>query len=205
MDEQEWLTSDDPLQLLAYVDASLEARKAFLVTAAFFRRHWERLPAVAQEWARLAESAAEGRASRQDLDDAFEALEESLNEYGPPGEFVALLDMAYGMWKSEWPELQVAEWQRENAWHRERRAQASLVRDVFGNPFRPVSQQPTWRTEAVLELARAAYGGDFDSLPVLADALERAGCDSAELLAHCRGPGPHVRGCWVLNLLLRNA
>jgi hypothetical protein len=205
VNEQEWLTSDDPLQLLAYVDASLEARKAFLVTAACFRRHWERLPAVAQEWARMAESAAEGKASRQDLDDRFEALEESLNVFGPPGEFVALLDMAYGMWKSEWPELQVAEWQRETAWHRERIAQASLVRDIFGNPFRPVIPQPTWRTEAALGLAGAAYAGEFTTLPHLADALDRAGCDNADLLAHCRGPGPHVRGCWVLDLLLGHA
>jgi hypothetical protein len=198
--EQEWLTSEDPLQLLDHVGAGLGARKAFLVTAACFHRHWERLPAVAQGWARLAESAAEGKASRQDLDDAFENLEESLNVFGPPGEFVALLDMAYGMWKSEWPSLNGGE--QDPAWLAERKAQACLVRDVFPNPFRPVVPKPAWGADAVLGLARAAYAGRFDSLPVLADALEEAGCDSADLLAHCRGRGPHVRGCWALDVLL---
>jgi hypothetical protein len=183
------------------VRARLDGRKAFLVTAACFRRHWQRLPAVAQAWARLAESAAEGKASRQDLDDAFENLEESLNVLGPPGEFVALLDLAYGMWQSNWVELQVVE-ENETAWRLERKAQASLVRDVFANPFRPVILQPAWANETVRELARAAYEGDFDRLPLLADALERAGCDNADLLSHCRESRPHVRGCWVVDLLL---
>jgi hypothetical protein len=202
--EREWLTSEDPLQLLAHVHASLEARKAHLVTAACFRRHWERLPAVAQEWARLAEAAAEGKASRQDLDDAFEKMEESLNALGPPGEFVALLDLAYGMWQSNWVELQVVD-EHETAWRFERKAQASLVRDVFGNPFRPVTLQPAWTTEAVQDLARRAYAGNRDRLSLLADALERAGCDNAELLGHCREPGAHVRGCWVLDMLVGHA
>jgi hypothetical protein len=132
--EQEWLTSEHPLQLLAYVGARLESRKALLVTAACFRRHWERLPELCRDWARLAEAAAEGMASRKDLDDAFEALEEALNELGPPGEFVALLDMAWGMWTAEWPYLDEGE--QDPVWLAERTAQACLVRDAFGNPFR---------------------------------------------------------------------
>jgi hypothetical protein len=194
--EQDWLASENPLQLLDYVGASLESRKAFLVTAACFHRHWERLPTVAQEWARLAALAAEGKATRQDLDDAFEALE----EFGPPGEFVALLDMAYGMWKSEWPYLEAGT--QDPAWLAERKAQAGLVRDVFPNPFCPVVRKLAWGTDTVLGLARAAYTGAFDTLPVLADALEEAGCDCVDILAHCRGPGPHVRGCWVVDLVL---
>lgn len=198
--ENQWLVWENPLELLFYVHAGLEARKAFLVTAACFHRHWDRLPVVARDWASLAESAAEGKASRQDLDDAFDGLEEALNEFGPPGEFVALLDMAYGMWASEWPYLDEKE--QDPAWNSERKAQAFLVRDVFPNPFRPVALEPAWRTEKVLALAGEAYAGAFHILPILADALEEAGCDSADILAHCRGPGPHVRGCWVVDLLL---
>jgi hypothetical protein len=78
-----------------------------------------------------------------------------------------------------------------------------LVREVFGNPFCPVAVAPEWRTEAVMAIARGAYTERaFDRLPFLADALEDAGCDAAEMLAHCRGPGPHVLGCWALDLVL---
>jgi hypothetical protein len=62
---------------------------------------------------------------------------------------------------------------------------------------------PSWRTEAVVSLARGMYEArDFAPMPVLADALEDAGCGDADLLAHRRGPGPHVRGCWVVDLVL---
>jgi hypothetical protein len=92
----------------------------------------------------------------------------------------------------------------------ERRSECHLVREVFGNPFRPVSLSPTWRTPQVVALAQADYeqrelpAGTLDParLAVLADALEEAGCDQADLLGHLRGPGPHVRGCWAVDLLL---
>jgi hypothetical protein len=81
-----------------------------------------------------------------------------------------------------------------------------LLRDIFGNPFRPVAINPAWRTPTVFTLATGIYAeGAFDRLPILADALQDAGCDSAEVLDHCRGPGPHVRGCWVVDLLLGKA
>jgi hypothetical protein len=82
------------------------------------------------------------------------------------------------------------------------RAQCALLRDLFGNPFRPVTFDPLWRTAAVDALARGVYEERaFDRLPFLADALEEAGCPSEEILSHCRGPGPHVRGCWVIDLI----
>ena len=78
-----------------------------------------------------------------------------------------------------------------------------LLRDIFGNPFRPVAFDPAWRTEAVVGLARGAYEDRaFDRLPALADALEDAGCADADILSHCRSAGSHVRGCWVVDLLL---
>lgn len=78
-----------------------------------------------------------------------------------------------------------------------------VLRDVFGNPFRPVTVEPSWLTSDVVGLAAAIYADRaFDRLPILADALEEAGCDHPNVLDHCRGPGPHVRGCWVVDLLL---
>ena len=65
-----------------------------------------------------------------------------------------------------------------------------------------VAFAPAWRTETVVALATAIYAERaFDRMPILADALEEAGCDHPDLLAHCRGPGPHARGCWALDLV----
>ena len=85
---------------------------------------------------------------------------------------------------------------------RSTRASASAA-DIFGNPFRPVTADPRWLTSTAVALARAIYDERaFDRLPILADALEEAGCDNADVLAHCRGDGPHVRGCWAVDLVL---
>jgi hypothetical protein len=80
------------------------------------------------------------------------------------------------------------------------------LRDIFGNPFRPVTFDPDWRTSTAVAIAQAAYDSrEFGNLPVLADALQDAGCENADVLDHLRGPGPHVRGCWVVDLVLGKA
>jgi hypothetical protein len=86
----------------------------------------------------------------------------------------------------------------------ERAAEADLVRDIFGNPFRPVTADPRWLTSTVVQLAAGAYADRaFDRLPILADALQDVGCDTDDVLAHCRDPrATHVRGCWVVDLLM---
>jgi hypothetical protein len=85
----------------------------------------------------------------------------------------------------------------------ERRAQAHLLRDIMGNPYRRVTIDPAWLTPDVLMLAQAAYGERaFDRIPILGDALEVAGCVDIAILAHCREPAEHVRGCWVVDVLL---
>jgi hypothetical protein len=82
-------------------------------------------------------------------------------------------------------------------------AQVAILHDIYGNPFHPVAFSPEWRTDTAVTLARTMYDDrDFSAMPILADALQDAGCDSAEVLDHCRGPGPHVRGCWVVDLVL---
>jgi hypothetical protein len=69
-----------------------------------------------------------------------------------------------------------------------------------------VAFDPRWRSSDVLGLAQAAYDNRaFDRLPLLADAVMDAGCGDEAILGHCRGPGPHVRGCWVVDLVLGKA
>jgi hypothetical protein len=91
--------------------------------------------------------------------------------------------------------------------------QSDMLRDLFGNPFRPVTIDRNWlawHDGTVVKLAEAAYehrelpSGHFEAarLALLADALEEAGCGEEQILSHLRGPGPHVRGCWVVDLVL---
>jgi hypothetical protein len=95
----------------------------------------------------------------------------------------------------------------------ERANQATLLREIFGNPFRPASLAPTWLTwkdGTIPKMAEVNYEDrelpsghlDRDRLAVLGDALEEAGCSDPDILGHCQGPVIHVRGCWVLDLLL---
>jgi hypothetical protein len=85
----------------------------------------------------------------------------------------------------------------------ERAVQRALLSDVFGNPFRPVTLNPAWLTPTVKQLAQSIYDDKvFDRLPTVADALEDSGCDNADVLGHCRSGGEHVRGCWVVDLVL---
>jgi hypothetical protein len=89
---------------------------------------------------------------------------------------------------------------RENIW------QAKVLREIVGNPFRPVVLDPawlSWREGTVRKLAQAIYDERrFADLPILADALEDTGCTNLEILTHCRQPADHVRGCWLIDLLL---
>ena len=92
----------------------------------------------------------------------------------------------------------------------ERLRQVGILLDIFGDPFRPVSLDPTRVTDIMRGLAQTIYedrtlpSGYFDNrrMCMLADALEESGDDNADILKHCRGPGPHVRGCWVVDWLL---
>jgi hypothetical protein len=81
-----------------------------------------------------------------------------------------------------------------------------FLHDIIGNPFRPFGTDQSWLTRTVVSLAREMYESrDFSTLPILADALQDAGCENADILNHCRGAGTHVRGCWVIDLLTGRA
>jgi len=93
--------------------------------------------------------------------------------------------------------------QRHRAWRGRIRRLACLLRDIFGNPFRPVAFDRAWRSESAVALARTMYESrEFSAMPILGDALEEAGCNSPEILGHCCGSTAfHVRGCWVVDLV----
>jgi hypothetical protein len=88
----------------------------------------------------------------------------------------------------------------------EQRAQADLARDIFGNPWRPpIALDPAWRTNTVVAIARQMFDtNDFSAMPILADALQDAGCEDEHILSHCRAEKPHARGCWLVDLVLEN-
>lgn len=85
-------------------------------------------------------------------------------------------------------------------------AQANMIREIFGNPFRPVAVDPVWlnwNSGSAIGLAQSIYDDrTFGRLPLLADALEDAGCTDVTILNHCRSEGPHVRGCYVIDAIL---
>jgi hypothetical protein len=97
--------------------------------------------------------------------------------------------------------------EQERVCRTEQARQANIVREIFGNPFRPAECRSDWRTDTVLTLAWQMYESrDFSAMPILADALQDAGCDNDDILSHCRDTSAaHVRGCWALDLVLELA
>src|SRR5262249_31505167 len=85
----------------------------------------------------------------------------------------------------------------------EKQQQATLLREVVQYSLGPVVLNCTWLTSTVVSLAGGIYDEKaFDRMPILADALQDAGCDNSDILNRCRGDGLHVRGCWVVDLVL---
>lgn len=117
-----------------------------------------------------------------------------------------LLDLAhwgpFAYWGSE-TEKQELSREYEAARSRELKEQLLLVADVFGAQLHGLTIPTLSRTPAVAALARIIYDEQsYKELPILGDALEETGCTNEEVLSHCRDSGPHVRGCWVVDLLL---
>jgi hypothetical protein len=137
------------------------------------------------------------------------AAEAAYRTICPDEEWEPAIDAALAATHASEPDCESAAWRA--GWLSEQTFQCRLLRELLGNPFRPVAFDPTWRTQAVLSLARVAYderelpSGHLDParLAVLSDALEDAGCTDAAILDHLRSAGPHVRGCWALDHLLK--
>jgi hypothetical protein len=211
MTEDEWLRCGDPMRMLRHLRADSRGRKSLLLAAACCSRVWDSLPENCRGWVRLVEDAAEGRADPERLNDRWESVEAALSslsfdEYPnhADGRFAALIEVLCVYWESmdALPDANP----KANSYVRERRAYASLVRDIYGNLFRRTAVDPAWLAwngGTVRHIAQAIYDGKaFNRLPILADALEDAGCANADILNHCRHGTEHVRGCWVVDVVL---
>jgi hypothetical protein len=201
MTEAEWLACADPTPMLEFLRGKATDRKLRLLTCAFFRRRYapgDPRSAIIRAGERYADGtasreevqAALNLARRHDRSEPFRVTSQTIR--------VVVCDdissMAYDVLRLEFLALLPPK-------------QATTfclpIRDIFGNPFRPVTLDPAWATSTVLALAQGIYADRaFDRLPILADALQDAGCEDADILDHCRSDGPHVRGCWVVDLVL---
>jgi hypothetical protein len=194
--ETEWLSSSDPQKMLAFLrDRGASARKLRLFAVACSRRAWPRIDDLGRAAVELAERFADGRAGAEQLRAARLACKGS---GGQSSWYAAVTDPAIAARNAALSALDGAACP-----DRERPAQADLLRDIFGNPVRPVSLDPSWRTETAVALATRMYESrDFSLMPIMGDALVDAGCEEESILNHCRWSGPHVRGCFVVDLVL---
>jgi hypothetical protein len=234
MRESRWLSATKPKAMLEYLRDHGSDRKCRLLTCGFYRVVFKE-PVLEQsdQVVEIAEKFADGAATEEERRVGCGAAMEhifAITREGPRLENMLSMRKRGEAWKcleeerstilsiptaapglgkrvSEFFRM-TREKLRSGVWYgkKDDTVRCGIIRCVFGNPFRPVSADPVWLTSPVLDLARAMYESrDFAAMPILADALEEAGCDNADVLAHCRGDGPHVRGCWVVDLVLGKA
>jgi len=226
--EEGWLAAADAAAMLEFVRDRMSARKLRLFTASCCRLFWDHLnldePQAAIE---TSERYADGQATDKELGKARNAAHNaawfaryySEREPGPGEDPIRRRVFSERLGRASEEVLRRLYFVAFMANTDQRlRADAmpiltsdpllariapALLRDVFGNPFRVVTADPAWLTSTVLALANGVYEEwAFDRMPILADALQEAGCDNDEILNHCRSPGQHVRGCWAIDLLL---
>ncbi len=231
MTEAEWLTCNEPKPMLEFLRRKTGERKLRLFAVACCRRLWhyplEKMDdSEGASWVRpfreaigIGEKLADGRATAEELAtvkyldgngveilDAFRGCVDLTDDLLPEVSQNTIWAVDEWAFAGYLPLSHAADQTPEQA---EKAAHSDLLREIFGNPFRPVSIKPAWLTPTVSNLATVAYeervlpSGELDParLAVLADALEEAGCDNADILNHLRSPGPHVRGCWPVDLL----
>jgi hypothetical protein len=215
--EEEWLECSDPETMLEQFEEAGE-RIQTLLAAACLRRIWNLLPGPrCRAVVDTLERYADGQASAEELEWDRNAAREEMEVQCPgfpddnrAGGFAGLAASASHLSPIVFNAAEATGWAR-NTYPRadsvdckpEHEVQCALARDILGDPFRPVTLDPSWRTSTVVDLAHSIYTDrTFDRMPILGDALEVAGCDNRDILDHCRGPGEHVRGCWVVDLIL---
>jgi hypothetical protein len=215
MTESEWLVAPEVPVMLQFLGKKAGARKRRLFACACVRRIWHLLDdSRSQQAVEVGEEFAEGKVDKQLVKIAQRQAASAARLVA--GRIWSGADAASNCALLSTEDISTAARavaaasQAGGTVSVEREAQAVLVRDIFGNPFRSVVLDRTWLTPTVRSLATAAYeervlpSGELDEtrLAVLADALEEAGCTSADILTHLRGLGPHVRGCWAVDSLL---
>jgi hypothetical protein len=212
--EKEWLAGNTFRRMLDYLRGKATNRKLRLFAAACCRRVGRLL--AEEERARRAVEVAEQFADGHVTEDELAAAQAEvwpLHGSGDQGRSAALHAAGYAAGPAAWD----AAWDAAGytaralaAGHQgpQQPVQAALLLDIFGNPFRPATAEGAWRAWNQGMVARLAQGiydeRAFDGLPILADALLDAGCDNEDILSHCHAHGPHVRGCWVIDLMLGN-
>ena len=186
MTKAEWLTSVNPLQMWDEVSSNLSRRKCLLYVAEclsiVIRNHkWD----APSHYFQCILNWADGAGNLQEVTEVWAKYSHFKEE--PIDWF---MNMMYISARAEDESLPTE-------------STANLFRELFGGPFRPIALAPSWLTSDVLTLATGIYANRaFDRMPILADALQDTGCDNDDILNHCRQPGGHVRGCWVIDLLL---
>lgn len=182
MTEVEWLQSKYPSDMLLWVPTERESERKVLLLLVAVTTGVEYSPLAIALAAALGRHA-EGLMTHGELDLVYRAAGV---ETGAPTRFTAE-NARYSIATSKPARIRAC----------------SIIRDIFGNPFRPAAIEQAWRTTSVLALARQMYNTrDFSAMPILGDALEDANCVNADILTHCREEKEHVRGCWVVDLLL---
>ncbi len=205
MTEAEWLECTDPDQMLEFLRGNTSDRKLRLCACACCRRVWN---VLTDERSRAAIGLAEQLADAMTEENNFRSLLKGPNQPRGP---IADLYMREAWEAANMVTLSTAglvlhAFPTNGCYETERKAQCNLIRDIFGNPLRPANLHVHHLRKnkgRSLKIARTIYDERaFDRMPLLADALEYAGCDDADIFAHCRNGGEHVRGCWVVDLLL---
>jgi hypothetical protein len=205
MTEDTWLRSTSLKAMLAIIKGKVSDRKLQLFACACGRRNSHKMQNYYdQHVLDVAERYADGLASKDALATAFDRGDECPTDDLDAAEFIAHDSFEYACFEADCAarDAQHGGTTQEQV----RSLLCTLLRDIVGNPFRPCAIDRSWgiqNARTVMKTARFIYERRaFDRLPKLADALEKADCVNAEVLQHCRDQGPHVRGCWLVDLLL---
>jgi hypothetical protein len=228
MTEQEWLQATDPQSMLTFCWEKASKRKQRLLAVGFCRHTWDLLSEWGRRAVEVAERFADGQATDQELREARDIADTSSCEEDGLHQQAELERCLRRSPEDEEPFLRELDHYRDrlhaamlahtstfpDEWLNRRelpsgglwKNTAGLVRCLFGNPSRSLtidSAWLSWHNGLLVLMARQIYDSrDFRDMPVLADALEEAGCTNPDILDHCRSGGEHVRGCWVIDALL---
>jgi hypothetical protein len=213
MTKAEWLAATFPPDMLDFLKGKVSDRKLRLFACACVHRQWPLVPPIERDAVAVAERFADGQATEKELKEARSkcrmqpAFSGGIAAYKcatPTAAEAARLSEAWARHSLQRHRLDTGDPSANRTHAEEGAAHADLLRDIFGYRFRRVTLKPTLRTSTVLAVATGIYQEKaFDRMPILADALQDADCDNEDILTHCRNANQvHVRGCWVLDLLL---
>jgi hypothetical protein len=199
MTDAEWIECTDPQMMLEFIKGKASDRKLRLFAVACCRHILTSLTfECSRQAVQVSEQFADGLCSKHDLekrvDEAWDAID-SPYYLVSDAEFVAMC--------SAEPMSGYHAARDILTWGRILKDPSQLLRCMFGNPFRQMPINPRWLSSTVVDIAQAIYQEKaFGRMPILADALMDAGCDNQDIFTHCRSVDVHVRGCWVVDLLL---